>query len=496
VTTDLHIPPTGGARSRKGSADVLHAATTGRRIARAVARNPARFAFCLALLAGMAIAVFTPPLRGADERDQFTRAYQISSGTITTVHRGNYYGALLPSGYQTDMHDLTVATYNDKDQTAFLRSLSEPPPTGHRVFVEDGTFATYGPGAYVVYAAAIAVGRAIGLGIVELIYLARFAGVLAYALLFALAVRRLPIHRWVLVACGLIPEAVNQASTVSADGMTMVLAFLVVAEALALALDRRARTPRVLVEVALASALLALAKPPYMLFVLLLVIPAWRFRRRLLVPLGAVCAVSAVLAGLWLSYEDHHSMRQDLPGFWLGFPNKYSYAFRDIHIKGQLHFIESNPVNFLHVVLNTFAYKGLAFPDQMFGLMATFQLPVTLVVLSAVIVVAAWFVPDAGAARTLPRLDRTVLLVVTTVIGLGVCALIYAGANAYRAPRIDQLTPRYMLPLLPAWMVGLAPTRWRGSKVPALAVAGGLVVLWALTIASLQHFQFATHPLY
>lgn len=495
MATDLHIPPPGAPQGGT-PAHARPGPCVARRVGAAVARNPARVAFCLALLAGLAIAIFTPPLRGADERDQFTRAYQISSGTITTVHRGNYYGALLPSGYQVDMDRLTVDTYNDKDQATFLRSLGEPPPTGHTVFVEDGTFATYGPGAYVVYAAAIAVGRAIGLGIVELIYLARFAGVLAYALLFSLAVRRLPVHRWALVACGLIPEAVNQASTVSADGMTMVLSFLVVALALALALDPGARTRRVLVEVAAASFLLALAKPPYMLFVVLLVIPAWRYRDRLLVPLGAICGVSAVLAGLWLSYEDGHSMRQDLPGFWLGFPNKYSYAFRDINIKGQLHFIESDPLNFLHVVLDTFAYKGFAFPNQMFGLMATFQLPAALVVLSAVIVIAAWFVPDTGAACVVPRLDRAVLLVVTTLIGLGVCALIYAGANAYRAPRIDQLTPRYMLPLLPAWMVGLAPARWRGAQVPAVVVAGALVVLWALTIASLQHFQFDTHPIY
>jgi len=318
VATDLHIPPAGGTPHEGGLAHArrdVRGARAARSVARAVAHNPARFAFCLALLAGLAIAIFTPPLRGADERDQFTRAYQISSGTVATVHRGNYYGALVPSGYQQDMHDLTIATYVARNQTSFLRSLGEPPPTGHTVFAEDGTFASYGPGAYVVYAASIAVGRAIGLGIVELIYLARFAGVLTYALLFSLAVRRLPLHRWVLVACGLIPEALNQASTVSADGVTMVLSFLVVAEALALALDPGARTRRVLIEVAVASVLLALAKPPYMLFVLLLVIPAWRYRHRLLLPLGAVCAASGVLAGLWLSYEDGHSMRQDLPGF-------------------------------------------------------------------------------------------------------------------------------------------------------------------------------------
>ena len=63
--------------------------------------QPARFAFVLILVAGSAIAILTPPLKGADEPDHFTRAYQLAGGDASVHKGGSRYGALLPSGYAT-----------------------------------------------------------------------------------------------------------------------------------------------------------------------------------------------------------------------------------------------------------------------------------------------------------------------------------------------------------------------------------------------------------
>jgi uncharacterized membrane protein len=447
------------------------------------------------LLGGLGIALLTPPLKGADERDQFTRAYQISTGDVLTHHGGERYGALLPSGYLHQIEAIAAATYTARNHRAFLSYLSEPPPRGGDVFVQEGTIASYGPGGYVAYLPPLALGRVIGLSLIELLYLARFAGVVAYASLLALAVRRLPLHRWVMVSCGLIPETLNQASTVSADGMTTALSFVVVAEALRLSLDRDAATRRILVEATVAAVLLALAKPPYVLFVLLLLVPAWRHRERLLAPLVATVLAALALSVVWLRYQWRHSMSLDLLGSSFVGPELHrQYAYRDVDIAGQSHLVAAHPWAFAQVLWHTAQFQGLAFPEQLLGLLATYQIPAGLVALSALIVVGSCLTPDRPSRPTLPRVDRIALLGVSLLVALVVSAIVYTNANAFGAPRIDQLTPRYFLPVLPPLLIGVLPARWRRLGIPPIVVAGSVLALWVGVLVALQHFQFSIAP--
>jgi hypothetical protein len=140
-----------------------------------VLERPARFAFWAALLGGLAIAILTPPLKGADERDHFTRAYQLAAGGVVTHQRGGYFGAVLPTGYATEINRITRTLYYDPNHTAFLRELGTRPNGGPGVFVEEGTIASYGPGAYLPYLLPIAVARLVGAPLLVQIYLARLA---------------------------------------------------------------------------------------------------------------------------------------------------------------------------------------------------------------------------------------------------------------------------------------------------------------------------------
>ena len=263
-------------------------------------------------------SILTPPLKGGDERDHFTRAYQISTGSILTHRQGPAYGADPPRSFQVEEERLVRLSYLGPDLTVFLGDLGQASASGPTEFVSAGNAASYGPGAYIDYSVTIALGRLLGLSTLVLLYLARTAGVVTYALLLSLAIRRIPTHPWVLVAVGLLPTALNQASTVSADGMTMALSFLLVAEALRLSLDEGAPRRRILIESALAAAVLALAKPPYYALVVLFAVPAWRYRRQLARPLLAIGVGTLGLAGVWSSYQAAKlafaEQRQDLAG--------------------------------------------------------------------------------------------------------------------------------------------------------------------------------------
>jgi uncharacterized membrane protein len=447
----------------------------------------------LALCFGLLIAVLTPPFTGADERDHFTRAFQISGGSVLTTKHGRYYGAYLPTSFAQQANELKHASYYDPNHTAYLHLLNAPSPTGPTVFVSLGNAASYGPGAYAAYAPAIAFGRLLGLSSLELLYLARFAGVIAYVALLTLAVRRLPVHRWVLVAGGLVPAALNQASTVSADGLTMVLSFLIVAESLYLSTTSE-KVRRSLVEIGVAVVLLALTKPPYVVLAGLLVIPIWRRRRRDTATLAGILAVGAVSALTWGWYQSSHSLAQDTPGLFLSQASD-RFAFQHIDIARQTHFLLTQPWVFVAALTRSIDHAGLSTLHQLFGLLAIYQEAWWLVLLALATLLFSGIVNEARSPTHLDRVLRTGLLLGVVVVFLGVYVIAYTNWNAYHAPIIEEVPTRYFLPLIPWLLIGVLPSDLhvdvleRRLNLPLLLTLFLGAVLTA-SVISLWHFHY------
>jgi uncharacterized membrane protein len=464
-----------------------------------MARRPDLVALWWALLVGSAISIVTPPMTGSDEPQHFTRAYQISTGSILTHRQGAQYGAYLPQSLSVEETRLAEDSYRDRNRTAFLKDLGQSPPRGPAVFVPEQNNASYGPGAYVDYALAIAFGRLLGLSTLALLYVARLAGIVTYALLLMMAVRRMPLRPWVLAAVGLIPAALNQASTVSADGMTTVLSFLLVADVLRLGLDRAAPRRRIVVELAIVAMLLALAKPPYIALVLLFAVPAWRYRDQLGRPLLAIAIGALAVAGIWGAYQSSHSSSQNNAKQWLVVPAN-QYAFHGIRVGAQTQYVITHPLSFFAAIGRTFAFQGLTFPKQLFGQLSLYQLPWFAVVLSLACVCMACFGPQRSQSPPLCRTDRIWLVAVSLVIFVSVFAIGYTNWNEYRAPRIDSTNTRYFLPILPFLFVGLLPSRNRPTRVLnwsgwPYAFMGLSAVVLVVSVVGMERLLYS-HPIF
>ena len=234
-----------------------------------------------------------------------------------------------------------------------------------------------------------------------------------------------------------------------------------------------------------------LFRSPYVAFVLLLIIPAWRFRRRLLLPLSLTIVSSLLVSGLWLAYQRTRSVSLDLPHLTLFSGRQSEYAYRDIHISQQTHYLVHQPWELARLVWSTIAYQGTAFPKQMFGLLAQYQVPAVVIVLLMVVLAASCLVPDESPTVRLQSADRCGLLVLSLAVALAICAIVYIAANALRAPRIDQLTPRYFLPLVAPVLVGVLPNfDYARLPKPNLAkpfVQMGLFAVLVITIIGLAH---------
>jgi hypothetical protein len=74
---------------------------------------------------------------------------------------------------------------------------------------------------------------------------------------------------------------------------------------------------------------------------------------------------------------------------------------------------------------------------------------------------------------------------------LAICAIVYIVANALGAPRIDQLTPRYFLPLAVPVLIGILPN-FDHLRLPKVNLAKpfvqlGLFTVPVITIIGLVH---------
>lgn len=140
--------------------------------------------------------------------------------------------------------------------------------------------ALYSPRAYAPAAAGIGLGRLLGLHPLWLFYLARCFSALAIASLFALAIKTLPPPAESFAILPLVPMTLFQTAMISADGFTIALGLLFIAEIPRLRFVRGdiARVSRW--KLLLLALLLSQLRPPYPLIgVAIFAVPRESFRK-------------------------------------------------------------------------------------------------------------------------------------------------------------------------------------------------------------------------
>jgi len=255
----------------------------------------------LAVIFGMLFMFLTPPFQVPDEAAHFFRAYQISQGDFLPQKEGELAGGVLPSSLQTvagRFSHIGVFPYQVHTSFAEIHEARQVPLRAEgRSFTPFSNTAAYGtPWVYAPQAAGIALGRLLSPSALDLLYFARLGGFLVWLLFGYWALRLLPVGKWALMVLLLSPMALFLAPSTSADSFVLSLTALVVAVALKLGCEEGRLSARDYGLLIAASAAIVLAKTPYSLaFLILLVIPASRFGGR------KAYAMFGVLVGMaWL----------------------------------------------------------------------------------------------------------------------------------------------------------------------------------------------------
>ncbi|MEJ5314216.1 DUF2142 domain-containing protein [Anaerolinea thermophila] len=243
--------------------------------------KPERFFLLLATLYGVVFSVFIPYGAGFDEEQHVIRIYDLSQanwipkpddpnrGTLFTLHDFFKY-SYQRRFFQSPSFDLLLGrgmrwSINTSD-------LSEVKP---RSFYSPFNYIPQALTSYLFW-------RKYDFPVVPVAILCRIAGLLMYIGLSFLAIRLLPVGKWILVALALAPSALFQASTLNADGFTNGISFFFTAIVLNIALEQAPAISRPkMFLLILAILLVGTAKPGmFVLFPLLLLLPFRRFPGR------------------------------------------------------------------------------------------------------------------------------------------------------------------------------------------------------------------------
>jgi uncharacterized membrane protein len=465
----------------------------GRSLPPAGSLRPARVVAAIGLVAGLAFMVLTPPLGGYDESVHFLRAYQVSQGGLIATHRGHQLGGRVPEQLRADLSRIfTDGLFAPHDRTEFRHRLWDRPATGPKTFVDFASAAVYSPVVYAPAAAAIAIGRLFGVSTLMLVYLGRLADLLVTVGFLTLAVRLMPTRAWMLATVALLPVTVLQSAMLSADGVTIALALLV----LALALDTAA-TPRGevrarrLVEIALATVALGFAKPPYILFALAFAIP-WR-RHGGAVARALVASVGAglVATAAWGAYASSVYQPPRHSPLYAGRLGRFT-VFTHVDPQRQERLVLHHPWRFVQTITHTLSTFWSDMLRETVAQLPLWRVPVAIVVGGVAIVAVGAAAPDVASEPLLGWRSRVLLVALAGVTFVALMLLAYVGWNAVGSPRIEAFQGRYLLPLVPLLLLAL-PVRRRERGLPGNGSVGVLVGLASAILLVWVWFGLRAH---
>ena len=235
--------------------------------------NPIAAFALIAVIFGSLAIVLSPPFTGADEEAHFVRAYGISNGVLILPHSN---GVEMPESFRKTigcfqskmplagtMYLYEYGRYADDKKAAFHCALNVPLDEDKTEKVATSA-SFYSPTSYIPQAVIIVLGRLVDVPIVWISYGVRFAVLIAYICMIAIAIRISPVRKWALVGVALLPLSITHVTNPGADymllGLAGILTALVVESVHISKRDLERRNSSLIAGIAVTSLLLMLPK--------------------------------------------------------------------------------------------------------------------------------------------------------------------------------------------------------------------------------------------
>jgi hypothetical protein len=437
----------------------------------------------LALAFGIVLAWTTPPFQMADETTHFARADALTFGPAAFAPRDSDGRLHIAARAHQAVLDAALRAERVKFHPAEKVRAADLDPSAGRLDGRMGVFfpgQAFNPLLYLPPSAAVAWGRHFGWTVLDTLQLARVLNLMATVGLGAAAVALAGGARLSIFAILMLPMSMALAASVSQDGPVLGLAALAVAlVSRAMAADRPLSRGECLLA-ALAVALAAMAKAPYAVLAVLLLLAPAQDRR-----------TAGIAAGFALVVGIGSNLWQAASGWAAPPPPGMSSDFL-----GQARFLGAHLDRIPGIVAATFARHGPHYLPEIVGVLGWLDTPLpnafypaAYAMLGAAVAAPAAVGLGGGWRRV--RIGAPLLALAGIA---GVFLALYLGWSRTGSPVIEGVQGRYLLPLLlmlplmlegPRPLLGGDPVR---TGLRAILTAGVLafpLVSLAVTVETL-----------
>jgi uncharacterized membrane protein len=446
--------------------------------------RPDSFFVTFASFFGLMVLLLTPPFQVPDEINHFYRAYQISEGNFIAVKQDNRVGGYIPTSLEKitlPFQGLIRRMHAKTNIDTICGQFKAPLQPEVRKFIDFPNTAMYSPVSYFPQSLSIFILRIFHLSPLSLFYGARIFTLLFWILGISCAIRLMPFYKWSFAFIALLPMSLFVNMAISADVVTNLLSFILIAYILKLAYSEPSISTKNGIVICFLTVLLASAKIFYTpLILMILIIPKKKFPSNkayytqlatlVLVSFGTVLFWSKIMNSLYLPYRLYNTEFRD----------KLT-LFECADMQGQTQYILSHGTYLWHVFVNSMKHS---FDMYFQGFIGTFgwldtKLPLWLVNSSyTVLFIAA--ITDGNRDIQVKPVHKIIFLAGSIITISLVLLSQHLTWDCVGGDIISTLQGRYFIPLFPLFFM-----LWYNSKFNYSKIVVPLIVIFSFISLSI-----------
>lgn len=458
---------------------------------RLINRIDPRFFFCIAgSFYGILMLIITPPFQVPDSFNHFYKAYQVSTGEFLPHTENNRLGGYVPKSIVQLANSFSAIPWYPNSKTDFdkiIEQFSLKLNEHDKIFVDFPNTALYSPVSYIPQSIAIFVFRKLGFSPALIFYLTRLFVLIVWLSSFTFVIKIIPTHKWLFAFLGLLPMSIFINMSFSADVVTNILSFILIALILKVSSTAKQHSVKTFWVIFSIVTLLASAKLVYIpLALLFLIIPSASFfdKKQQIIQTTILLIGGFGIAFLWASLAN---------SYYLPYKN-YHLEFRDgitlmpcADASGQLDYIFSNGFYIVEVLISSMIssfemyFKGYV---GTFGWLDT-QLPLWLIITTYLFLISISFSEQEFAFNFSIYQQIILAMVILTVIILLLLTQ-HLGWGCVGDRIIHTIQGRYFIPVFPLLFVMISDSKFRLKTNTTYLVALFFIFLLTYSVYTLR----------
>lgn len=407
----------------------------------------------LSLFFGLLFVFFTPPFGVSDEVFHFYKSYSTSEFQIWPVQHEGAYGYFFPRS----ILDFPGNLWPNENLPAFfplapggtallyesvVSQIAVPLDPDNIRFYSFGNFGANSPVGYLPQAGGMLIGRLLHLSPLLIFYCGRLANLGIWIFLIYLAIRTIPVGKWLVAGISLLPMSVYQSASLSPDALNNGICTLFIAFVIYLAMNRNSARSISRIEIVTLLVMcvaISLLKWYFVLAFLAFIIPPGAFRSRndywfSVLGIGLISAIVCILWQASISFTP--------------FVNPYP-SLKNFSPTLQFQFLITNPVDFGWIVLTTlfimYGYYWITFIG-IFG-WGQFPLPVFEIYYIFFFVLLVLALIDNDQTNFLNTKQKLISIAIFVTLTLLIETAEWITFTPVGASEISGVTGRYFIPI-------------------------------------------------